>query len=394
MPIFLWKKERKLGETAEMFYNIDMTEKFAKITPFIRPHYLEIEGYVSAGMLEAKDESKIFLNANENPYPLPGLEGYERYPEPQPPKLLDGMAKLYGTSPENIAITRGADEAITHVIRVFCEPGEDGILINTPAFGVYKVYADVVPVKNIIRVPLKKENGTFALDIAGIEAALNKKENRIKVIFLTNPNNPTGTLFPQEDLLAICKLAEGKAMVVIDETYIEFTDQPSMVARLGEFPHVVILRTFSKSYALAGMRVGCFISGVPELIQLLRTKVMETYPIPRGSVEAALKILEPAGLKWAREKMAFLNTERERVAAFFKTQNAVKHVYPSAANFLMVEMDRPAEFQKFASENKIILRDFSKAPGSEGCLRISIGTPEQNDLMMGLFKKFHSKAAA
>ena len=358
------------------------------ILPLIRPHFLEIEGYMSAGMLEAKDESKIFLNANENPFPIPGLEGYERYPEPQPPKLLDGMAKLYGTSPDNIVITRGADEAIMHAISLFCRPGQDSILINSPAFGVYKVYSHAMPVENIIDIHLLKRDGTYALDVAGIKAALENPKSTIKLVFLTNPNNPTGTLFPQDDLVKICELAKGKAMIIIDETYIEFTDQPSMIERLADFPHMIVLRTFSKSYALAGMRVGAIISGVPELIKLIHTKVMETYPIPRGSVEAALMVLEPENLKLARSNIQKIIAERTRVEEFFKTQPAVRHIYPSAGNFLMIEMDRPAEFQKFASDKKIILRDFSKGKGSEGCLRISIGTPAQNDAMMLLFPEF------
>lgn len=257
-----------------------MSTPFDQISHLIRPHFLKMQGYVSAGMLAGKDEERIFLNANENPYELPGLEGYNRYPEPQPPKLAKAMADLYGVTIGQITITRGADEAIKLLTQIAIEPFTDDLLIAPPTFGIYKVDADIMPARKIISVPLLKSGGTFHLDVDGIKAALDNPEHKIKLLFLTSPNNPTGNNIAPADIKTVIEHAAGKCLVVLDETYAEFTDQPSFTSQISAYPHLVILRTLSKSYSLAGMRIGCALSSVPELMQIMRTKVMETYPIP------------------------------------------------------------------------------------------------------------------
>lgn len=365
-----------------------MSSAFNKISHLIRPHFLKMQGYVSAGMLAGKDEERIFLNANENPYELPGLEGYNRYPEPQPPKLAAAMADLYGVSAEHLTITRGADEAIKLLTQLTIEPFADDLLINPPTFGIYKVDADVMPARKVISVPLLKSGGTFHLDVTGIRAALDNPDNKIKLLFLTSPNNPTGNNLSPADIKAVIQHAAGKCLVVLDETYAEFTDQPSFTSKIGDYPHLVILRTLSKSYSLAGMRIGCAISAVPELMQIMRTKVMETYPIPRGSCEAALRILQPEILKIARENITKIIAERERMKAFLEENKGIIKVYPSDANFLLVEMNNARDFYEFALSKSIILRDMSSAQGTENCIRLTIGTPEQNDLVMGLVREF------
>lgn len=377
-----------------MNYKRNMSTQFDQISHLIRPHFLKMQGYQSAGMLAGKDESRIFLNANENPYPLPGLEGYNRYPEPQPPKLLAGLAGLYGVAPENITITRGADEAIKLMTQLCIEPFQDDLLICPPAFGVYKVDGDIMPSRKTVAVPLIKSGGTFRLDVAGIKAALDDPQNRIRLVFLTSPNNPTGGNLAYDDLKAVIEAARGRSLVVMDETYAEFTDQASFTAKIADYPHLVILRTLSKSYALAGMRVGCAISGVPEFTQILRTKIMETYPIPRGSVEAALTVLLPENITRAHENIRRQVAERRRMEAFLKTCAGVTHVYPSDANFLLVEMERAREFHAFALSRGIILRDFSAAQGTQDCIRQSIGTAEQNDMVMDLYREFFATAPA
>lgn len=352
------------------------------IQSLLRPHYLEMSGYVSAGMA-GKDPANIYLNANENPYELPGLEGFNRYPEPQPPALLKAMAELYNVGADNLMISRGADEAIVVLTRLFCEPHEDAILVTPPTFGMYKVDALAMPVAKVVEVPLLKEN--FQLDVAGIKAALGQS---IKLIYLTCPNNPTGNLLGEGDMLAVLNAAAGKAMVVVDETYIEFTDRPSLTAKLKQFPHMIILRTLSKSFSLAGLRVGCAISGDPDFVQLMRTKGLDAYPLPVASVRAALKVCTPDMQKIAAANRQKLIAERSRVEAFFKASPHVVKVYPSDANFLLIEMKDAKGFCTFAATHKIILRDFSGYPGTKGCLRISIGLPEENDKLADVLNLF------
>lgn len=365
-----------------------MQSEKLSILDMVRPHFRDMDGYVSAGMEMQKSADKIFLNANENPYDLPGLEGYNRYPEPQPQKLVEAMAAFYGVGNDNLLITRGADEGIALITRLFIEPFQDSILINPPTFGVYKVYAGAAPQANLCEVPLKKQSGSFALDTAQIRQKLDN-DSSIKLVYLTNPNNPSGNLFDEADILSIIEAAKDKAVVVLDETYAEFTPEKSLVKRLKDFPHLIILRTLSKSFSMAGMRVGAILSGVPELIGTFKTKIMEVYPVPVGSLEAALRVFSPDVMKAAQGNIQKLIAERKRMETFWRGQSAVTHVYPSDANFLLIEMQRASEFANFCARNNVILRDFSKYPLTPDTLRISIGTPEQNDLVIDLFHKFY-----
>ncbi|MFN3700462.1 MAG: histidinol-phosphate transaminase [Alphaproteobacteria bacterium] len=362
------------------------------VLALIRAHFRALEGYVSAGMQEAKSAEKLFLNANENPFELPRLEGLNRYPPPQSAELTAAMAAFYGVSPEGITITRGADEGIAMLFRLFCEPHHDDILINPPTFGVYRVYGNAMPARRIIETPLTQTGGTFHLDCAAIETALNQPDQRIKLIFLTNPNNPTGTLFPRSDILEIIRMSAGKAIVVLDETYAEFAPECSLTADLDKdgFEHVIILRTLSKSFSLAGMRVGAILTGAAALTHILQTKVMEIYPIPTASIKAALHVLSSDIRAQALENIQTLITERKNMEAFLATLENVRAVYPSAVNFLLIEMARAAEFIQFAKAQNVIIRDFSAAPDTKDCIRLSIGTPEQNRIVMRLFEEFYS----
>jgi histidinol-phosphate aminotransferase len=353
------------------------------IQSLIRPHYLGLSGYVSAGMA-GKDPACVYLNANENPYELPGLEGFNRYPEPQPPALLKAMADLYGVKPENLVISRGADEAIVVLTRLFVEPRQDAVLVTPPTFGMYKVDALAMPAANIVEVPLLKD---FQMDVPGIINAIETHPN-IKLVYLTSPNNPTGNLMDEGDMLSIITAAAGKAVVVVDETYIEFTSRPSLTQKLPEFPHLIILRTLSKSFSLAGLRVGCAISGDPDFVNLMRAKGLDAYPLPVASVQAALKVCTPEMQQLATQNRQKLLEERARVEAFLKLSPHVIKAYPSDANFLLVEMKNAKEFCAFCAEHKIILRDFSTYPGTENCLRISVGLPEENDKLRDLLATF------
>lgn len=355
------------------------------IFDLIRPHYRTLQGYVSAGMEMAKDDSKIFLNANENPYELPGLEGLNRYPEPQPKALLEAFAQTYGVEAGNVVLTRGADEAIMILIKLFCEPHQDSILLTPPTFGIYAVDARAMPAE-VVNVPLLKTGGTFALDKEGI--IREGQKDGVKLVFLCSPNNPTGTSFPHDDIAEICDALEGHAMVILDETYAEFSAAGSMTEDLFSTPNLIILRTLSKSYAFAGMRIGCFLSGDTEFINLCRTKTLDAYPLPILSIEAAFHVLSPEISALARENIQKLLLERARVEHALKASPHVTHIYPSDANFLLVEMKDARGFYEFAKAHDVILRDFSGKAGTENCLRISIGLPEENDKVLRLLQDF------
>lgn len=357
------------------------------ILDLLRPHYKTLQGYVSAGMEVQKDDSKIFLNANENPYELPGLEGLNRYPEPQPAALLEAFARNYDVDDDMIILTRGADEAIVILTKLFCEPDQDAILINPPTFGMYGVDARAMPAR-VIETPLRKENGTFALDKDAIIAAAKNADNHIKLIYICSPNNPTGTPFSHDEIAEIAEELEGHAVIVLDETYAEFSPAGSMCEDLASSPNLIILRTLSKSYAFAGMRMGCFICGDKEFIKLARSKALDAYPIPRLTIEAAFHVLSPEIKAIAHENIQKLLAERTRVQAALEQSAHVTHIYPSDANFLLVEMKNAKGFYDFAAAHNIILRDFSSKPETPNALRISIGLPHENDMVLELLGKF------
>lgn len=353
----------------------------------IRPHYAALQGYVSAGMEVQKDESKVFMNANENPFELPGLEGFNRYPEPQPVKLLEGYAKLYGVKPDHIVATRGADEAIVVLTKLFCEPGQDAIITHPPSFGMYPVNARTMPAE-VIEVPLLKKNGDFALDIEGLIAAA--KTPAAKLLYICNPNNPTATSFPHADIERICRETEGHAAIILDETYAEFSKQGSMAGKLTQHPNLIILRTLSKSYSMAGMRMGSLLCADEEFIKLVRSKCLDAYPLPVASINAAMHVFSEAVQKIARKNIETLLNEKNRLIAGFRTSPLTAHIYPSDTNFFFVELTDAKGFLDYCAKNNVILRDFSTKPMTENCLRISAGTPEQNDQLLELLKKFKS----
>jgi len=324
-----------------------------EIKNLLRPHYLELDGYVSAGMEVEKNDETIFLNANENPYPLPGLEGLNRYPKPQPLELALAYANTYGVEPDQIIMTRGAAR-------------------SAPT--------------DVIEVPLLKEDGTFKLDQQSIIENASKLET--KLVYICSPNNPSGTSFDHIDILGIAAALEGKAIVIVDETYAEFSTQGSICEDLESAPNIIVLRTLSKSYSFAGMRMGCFISSDKEFIQLVKTKALDAYPLPIASIEAAFHVLSPEIQAIAKDNIEKLLTERDRVIQAFNASDAVEYIYPTDANFFLVEMKDAKGFLNHCAKEKVILRDFSSKPQTENCLRISIGTEEENDKLLKLLNDF------
>lgn len=354
----------------------------------LRPHYRDLQGYVSAGMEAGKNPNKIYMNANENPYELPGLEGYNRYPEPQPPVLRDAYAALYGVKPEQIVMTRGADEAIVVLTKLFCEPHQDSVLISSPAFGMYGVDARAMPC-GVVDVPLLKQDGMFRLDVDGIVEKA--RDDAVKLIYICSPNNPTANVFKSSDIITVCKKTAGQAIVVLDETYIEFSDQESFTKHLETIPNLMILRTLSKSYSMAGMRMGTLLCGDTDFVDLVCRKALDAYPLPRASIAAALRVMDPAVQDQARQNIQTILKERDCLKDAFAASPLVRCVYPSDTNFLLIEMSDAAAFIQHCAAHDLILRDFTAKPLTQDCIRVSVGLPQDNRRLIELLRGFEGK---
>lgn len=341
----------------------------------------------SSARLEAGSEG-VLLNANEWPWPpFEGAGALNRYPPPQPPRLLARLAQIYGWPAEGILAGRGSDEAIDLLVRGFCRAGQDSVLICPPAFGMYRVAAQVQGAA-VISVPLLPERD-FAIDVDGVLAAV--EQQRPKLLFLCSPNNPTGQQADRGELLRLIDALAGRALVIVDEAYVEFASGPSLAADLPKRPHLAILRTLSKAYGLAAARIGCLLAA-PELITFLRG-LMAPYPLPQPCVDVALQALDPAQDGLREKRMAQLLSERERLAAALRASPQIDHVWLSDANFLCFRcQDASALLQRCAAAG-LILRDVSHYLGLAGCLRVSVGTGEEVDRVIAVLSGTQSGPA-
>jgi histidinol-phosphate aminotransferase len=345
----------------------------------VREDLRDFAGYSSARREASGGE--VLLNANESPWPVPGdALGLNRYPAPQPPALLERLARLYGVATERLLVGRGSDEAIDLLVRATCRAGRDAVLVCPPTFGMYAVCARVQGAA-CIEVPLRADR-QFALDVDAVLAAL---DPRVRLVFVCSPNNPTGAQVPLRDIERLAAGIAGRALLVVDEAYAEFADGPGALALAARDPHVAVLRTLSKAHALAGARIGV-LAAAPELLAVLRA-IMAPYPLPTPSVRAALDALQPAALALARSRVALVREERQRVAERLRDCAEVIEVLPSDANFLLVRLaDAEAVFARAAAAG-IVLRRPAAAAGLGGCLRISIGTPADNDRVLALLPR-------
>jgi len=271
-----------------------------------RPEIVALAPYEHAAWLPDLER----MHANESPWRHSGdvtRAGLNRYPEPQPRELRARLAALYDVAPECLLVTRGSDEAIDLLVRAFCRAGEDAVLICPPTFGMYALAAGIQGAR-IVDVPLQAAAG-FALDEA---ALVTQCTDRVKLVFLCSPNNPTGNLLSEGSLLRIAAHLKGRALLVVDEAYIEFAGAPSIARRLHELPQLAVLRTLSKAHALAGARCGAVIAAA-ELIALLR-KVISPYAIAQLTAECVLALLEPGQLAQLPKRIAAIASERARLA--------------------------------------------------------------------------------
>ena len=324
---------------------------------------------------EYKGQASVYLDANENSFGSPLPENFNRYPDPLQLDLKDAISKIKGVPVEHTFLGNGSDEAIDLLYRAFCNPGKDNVIILPPTYGMYEVSANIndVEVRKVNLLP------NFQLDLEGIAEAI---DENTKLIFICSPNNPTGNSIIRTDIETI--LANFKGLVVIDEAYINFAKQRTFIQELTEYPHLVILQTFSKAWGLAGLRLGmAFASTV--VIDIMN-KVKAPYNISQSTQDLALEALKNISVvnEWIKLTVA----DREQLIVDLATLPFVKKVYPSDANFVLTEVNDATATYTYLVEQGIIIRDRSKVTLCEGCLRITVGTPQENDILLTALKSF------
>ncbi|XWY21569.1 histidinol-phosphate transaminase [Bisgaard Taxon 45] len=338
------------------------------ISSLSRKNIQALTPYQSARRLGGKGD--IWLNANEYPT-SPDFDlthrTFNRYPEPQPQAVIEGYARYAGVCPENVLVSRGGDESIELIIRAFCE-ADDSVLYCPPTYGMYAVSAETCGI-TLKTVPLTVD---FQLNLAEIARNL----TGVKVVFVCSPNNPTGTLVNRADLLALLEMTKNRAIVVVDEAYIEFCPQATMATALENYPHLAIIRTLSKAFALAGLRCG-FTLANPELINVLQ-KVIAPYPLPVPVADIAAQALQPSGIVAMQQRVAEILQNRTALETDLRSLPCVENLFQSDGNYLLVKFKDGQKIFKTLWDQGIILRNQHSALMLENCIRITIGTAEEN----------------
>ena len=339
-----------------------------------RPDIVALKPYEHASW----EPSLERLHANELPWRPADDDsraGLNRYPEPQPRALVEGLAELYAVDPGSVLVGRGSDEAIDLLTRAFCRAGRDAVLVCPPTFGMYSVSARIQGAE-VVQVPLRASDG-FALDE---QELIERSTPAVKLVFLCSPNNPTGNLLDETAMARIAQRLSGRALLVVDEAYIEFAARPSLARLVAEQPNLAILRTLSKAHGLAGARCGALIAD-PQVIALLR-KIIPPYAIPQLTLEAVLDRLTPAARAESRAGLEVLLAERSRLLRTLPRLTRVTKVWPSDANFILVEFEDAGAALALAREARLLVRDARGYPGLGRALRITVGTPAQNDRLL------------
>ena len=339
------------------------------IENLIRPNIRRLKPYRSA---RHDFTSGILLDANENAFgsaiTVDGLS-LNRYPDPYQRDLRSALAKLHDVSRENIFAGVGSDEVIDLLLRIFCEPQSDSMMVLEPTYGVYRVAADV----NNVRVISCLLSDDFQIDLAAVKRQLN---GSTKILFCCSPNNPTGNLLRREDILALCQSTQ--TIVVVDEAYADFAMAPSLIADVARIPNLVILRTLSKAWGLAAIRLGYAVANQLVISYLLKVKA--PYSINILTSTEALRALEKT--EYVQNSVSSTIKERGRLQSALMELAIVQHVFSSDANFLLVRFTRARAIYEALAQRGIIVRDRSAEPKLTECLRISVGTPEQNDALL------------
>ncbi|NEM98717.1 histidinol-phosphate transaminase [Pontibacter burrus] len=340
----------------------------------VRPNVWKMKAYASARD-EFKGTASVYLDANENNLGSLAGDNYNRYPDPHQKALKSKIAAIKGVRPSQIFLGNGSDEAIDLLFRMVCRPGQDRMLHLPPTYGMYEVSANL----NDVQLDAVQLTPDFQLPVAEV---LRNVKNTTKIIFICSPNNPTGNSINPESIEAILDNFDG--LVVLDEAYIDFSDSPSWITRLPDFPNLVVLQTFSKAWGMAGLRLGMAFAS-EEIIALL-DKIKPPYNINEATQELALKALEQdEQLKYMVEEIV---QERQMLEAALPTMAIVEKVYPSDANFLLVKVKDANRLYSYLLDKGIVTRNRSSVPGCENCLRISVGTTEENQQLYQAMSEF------
>jgi histidinol-phosphate aminotransferase len=348
-------------------FNLDnlLRENIRKLVPY------------SSARDEFKGEASIFLDANENSLGSPLMKWYNRYPDPLQWKVKEKLSEIKSVPASNIFLGNGSDECIDILYRSFCEPGKDNVIIVPPTYGMYEVSANINDI-SIKKVPLTSK---FQLNLEAIEGAV---DDHTKMIFLCSPNNPTGNSLDRADIEVILNNYFG--LVVIDEAYINFSRHRSFIQEMSEYPNLVILQTLSKAWGLAALRLGmCFAS---EAIIQVMNKVKPPYNINQATQELVLKALDE--VEQVNGMIREIVKEREALVGALRNLSVVQEIFPSDANFLLVKVTEPQQIYQYLLDKGIVVRDRSKVERCEGCLRITVGTADENRELIQQLQAYNS----
>ncbi len=344
------------------------------IQQLLRPHLRKFKAYSSA-RTEYTGAEAIFLDANENPLGSASGGALNRYPDPIQTQVKKEISRIKGLPTDQIFVGNGSDEAIDLLFRAFCEPGTDNVIVCPPTYGMYETSA------NLNNVTLKEVMLTADYQLQ-TDKVLDAIDAHTKMIFICNPNNPTGNLLLEEDITRLVESFNG--LVVIDEAYIDFAPAASWITKLEKYPNVLVMQTLSKAWGMAGIRVGMAFASV-EIIRIL-TAIKPPYNVSILAQEAALKALqnESGKLQMAQTIME----ENARLIAAFNELSYVKKVHPTHANFILIEVNDPNGLYEYLTEHNVVVRNRNTTPLCEGCVRISVGTKVENDELLKWMRAF------
>jgi histidinol-phosphate aminotransferase len=341
----------------------------------VRENIKKLKPYSSARS-EFSGVAKVFLDANENAFGSPLTKWYNRYPDPLQWELKKKICTIKNTAPENILLGNGSDECIDLLIRAFCDPKKDNLIICPPTYGMYEVYAHINDV-GVKEVPL---HPNFQLDLEGLENAI---DGNTKLIFFCSPNNPTGNSMDREDIEMVLNNFDG--IVVIDEAYINYSSHRSFIGELKDYPNLVIMQTFSKAWGLAALRLGMNFASI-EIIDILN-KIKPPYNINQATQELAIKALDHVDDVNAMIKETV--KQRDVLGKQLAKIHFVQKIYPSDANFVLVKMADATAVYNFLKEKGIIVRNRSNVILCEDCLRITVGTPAENEQLLQVIMSYN-----
>lgn len=354
------------------------------VDKLINDNLVPLKPYESARRLFSGGQD--WLNANESPYANEydvDSGSFNRYPSCQPSNVVEGYASYAGIDSENVIVTRGADEGIELLIRTFCTPGKDKILICPPTYGMYAISAETCDV-GVNTIPL---NDDFSLNVNAICA-----NEDVNVIFICAPNNPTGTQVARDDIKTVLNHFADKALVVVDEAYIEFDADNSWADEIANYPNLVVLRTLSKAFALAGLRCGFTLAQAPVIQALL--KVIAPYPIPEPVAQIAAQALNKESLTRLALQVDTINREKEQLANALAALDGITLVGDRKANFILFRFEKSAALMQYLVAQGMLIRDQSKQLQLNHCLRVTVGTEAQNHRLLQLITAFIKEDAA